>query len=373
MTDGIDLDRPETYARLDPDDMYRRITELPQQIEDSWRGSAGLSLPAWYRNVQNVLVAGMGGSAIGGSLLQAYGADTIPLPIAVWRDYGLPAWAGENTLIIAVSYSGNTEETVSALTEAKRRGAKLIAVSTGGTVTEMARHEDIPLLSFSYAAQPRATIGYLFTPLLRIFSTLGLLEDQERDVREAIDVATRSVERWGGDMPASENAAKRIAEASHGREVVIYGAEFLDAVAHRWKTQMNENAKNWSFWEEFPELDHNAVVGYEYPKALSDAVQVVTLYSGDLSPRIRLRMSITQKILEGFGGHWMLAEADGNGRLAQMYSLIALGDFASYYLALLNGADPTSIAPINFLKQELAQDERNQGVPPVSATDLKGM
>src|SRR5579884_2108011 len=130
---------------------------------------------------------------------------------------------------------------------------------------------------------------------------------------------------------------------------------------------MNENAKNWSFWEEFPELDHNAVVGYEYPKALSDAVQVVMLYSGDLSPRIRLRMSITQKILDGFGGHWTVAEADGQGRLAQMYSLIALGDFASYYLALLNGADPTSIAAINFLKQELARDERSQGVPPVQA------
>lgn len=371
MTDSVDLDRPETYADLDPEDMYRRITELPEQIEDSWKGSAALRLPDSYRNVRNVLVAGMGGSAIGGSLLQSYGADTIPLPVAVWRSYGLPAWADENTLVIAVSYSGNTEETVSALAEGKRRGAKLIAVSTGGTVTEMAGNDDIPLVAFNYPAQPRATIGYLFTPLLRIFSMLGFLPDQEQDVREAIAVARKSVERWGGAMPASENVAKRIAEASHGREVVIYGAEFLAAVAHRWKTQMNENAKNWSFWEEFPELNHNAVVGYEYPKALSDAVQVVMLSSGDLSPRVRLRMSVTQKILDGFGGHWMLAEANGDGRLAQMCSLIALGDFASYYLALLNGADPTSIAPINFLKQELARDERRQGAPPVTTGNIK--
>src|SRR5579875_1186638 len=180
VSEAIDLDRPETYARLDPDDMYRRVTDLPKQIEDAWTSSASLSIPEDYRSARTVLVAGMGGSAIGGSLLQSYGFDQLPVPVQVWRNYGLPAWVNEHTLLIAVSYSGDTEETVSALAEGQRRGAKIIAITTGGAVAAAAGARGIPTFRFSYSAPPRATIGYLFTPLIRIFAMLGFLSDQEQ-------------------------------------------------------------------------------------------------------------------------------------------------------------------------------------------------
>ncbi|MGH2447907.1 MAG: bifunctional phosphoglucose/phosphomannose isomerase [Chloroflexota bacterium] len=364
MTAEVDLDDPRTYARLDPDDMYRRIAELSAQMDVAWRLADHADLPASYGQTDHVLIAGMGGSAIGGSLLESYTARQMTVPVSVWRNYGLPAWVDQNTLLIAVSYSGSTEETISAFREGQARGAKLLAISTGGEIERLAREFSAPVLKFQYPAKPRATVGYLFTPLVRIMERLGLLGRQQEDFDDALSTARRMEREYGGDMPASENAAKRLAQACVTKAVVIYGADYLSAVARRWKTQMNENAKSWSFFAEFPELDHNAIVGYEYPKGLGAAIEVIMLDAAALPARIRLRMDVTQKLLQGFGVSWDLAQAAGAGPLAQIYSLVSLGDFTSYYLALLNGVDPSIMEPIDFLKDQLALQQ--QSVPPAS-------
>jgi len=355
MSESLDLDNPATYSALDPGHMYHRVGELDRQMEDAWNLAGGVELPPEYQSVRQVVVAGMGGSAIGGSLLESYGSGEIPLPFTVWRNYGVPGFVDENTLVICSSYSGNTEETLSAFRAARNRGAKLLVISTGGTITSLAREAGAPLLSFSYNAQPRATLGYLFTPLVRIFARLGFLGDQEQPFEEALRIVREVSAQWSGERSTSENVAKQIASACHGKVVVVYGAEYLSAVARRWKTQMNENAKNWSFYEEFSELNHNAIVGYEYPEGAHDAVQVVSLRGSHLSERIAIRMRVTGELLDRFKVPWRTVDARGDGKLAQMFSLIALGDYASYYLALLNGADPTTIAPIDFLKDALAR------------------
>lgn len=355
MNQTFSLDDPASYAQLDPEDMYARINDLPDQVREAWQLAGQLSLPQDFQQVRSVVIAGMGGSAIGGSLLQSYGADRIPVPLEVWRGYGLPAYVNRDTLLIVVSYSGGTEETLSALQQGHERGAKLLVISTGGQAARWAQEWQVPLLTFSYQAQPRATLGYLFTPLVRIFARLGFLDSQERAYEESLQVLDQARARWAGPVPERENLAKQFARRLHGHAVVVYGAEYLAAVARRWKTQLNENAKNWAFYEEFPELNHNAIVGYEFPRQLARVVQVMMLRGDDLSDRVRVRMQVTQELLERFDIPFELAPGQGATRLAQIFSLIALGDYVSYYLALLNGANPTTITPINILKERLAQ------------------
>lgn len=355
MSDRVELDDPSSYSVLDRDDMYRRIDELGQQMSEAWRLAGDVRLPDAYREARSIVITGMGGSAIGGSLLESYGSEDIPVSLQVWRGYGLPRYVDRETLLIAVSYSGNTEETLSALRAGHERGAKLLAISTGGQVKQLATEWGIPLLSFQYQAQPRATLGYLFTPLVRVFGRLGFLPPQDEAFAEALSVVGAGREAWGGQQATSHNQAKQLAQECHGRAVVIYGAEYLSAAARRWKTQMNENAKNWSFYEEFPELDHNAIVGYERPGDFDHHVQVIVLHGSELSHRVQLRIRVTRELMARYGVRYTVAEAQGRGRLAQIYSLIALGDYVSYYLALLNGVNPTTIEPIDFLKHALAQ------------------
>jgi len=350
----VSLDRPEEYQALDREDMYGRVAGLAAQLTAARTHAGRLTLPSSYGSCTSVLIAGMGGSAIGGSLLESYGAWEIPVPLTVWRRYGLPDWVDEKTLVIGVSYSGNTEETVSAFEEAAERGAKLLLITTGGKLGAFAHAHNIPALSFDYPAQPRAALGYLFTPLLCIFQQLGFLANQDRALDESVDVVGDVSREWSAQRPTESNPAKQLATNLVGHSVVIYGAEYLAAVAHRWKTQLNENAKTWAFFEEFSELNHNAIVGYAHPPK---AEEYVVLLSGSrLSERMVKRAWATEELLKEFQTRHSKVEARGQDKLAQMFSLICLGDYVSYYLALLNAADPTEIKPIDYLKGVLSQN-----------------
>ena len=349
------LDDPAGYAALDPEDMYARVNDLAQQIQAAWRLANALQLPAQYQRATNIVIAGMGGSAIGGSLVEAYASGTSPIPISVWRNYGLPASVSGNTLVIAVSYSGNTEETLSAFHAAYDRGAMLLAITTGGEIGQLAKEWSVPTLRFEYDAQPRATLGYLFTPLLIVMQKLGFLPDLEQSLQTAVQTAEQSRQSWAADVPTDRNLAKQVAQDLHGKTVVVYGADYVAPVARRWKTQLNENSKTWAFYEEFPELDHNAIVGFEYPRTAAGATEVVVLQGSLLPPRIVRRIDVTERLLDEYGVPHRRVDADGKDALSQMISLISLGDYVSYYLALLNGANPTEIRPINRLKDALAR------------------
>jgi glucose/mannose-6-phosphate isomerase len=267
----------------------------------------------------------------------------------------VPGFVGPDTLFIAMSFSGNTEETVSGLRLARERGAKIVAVTTGGTVGQLAREWNFPLVEFQYAAQPRAALGYLFLPVLSIMSRLGFIDVSEDDLSESVEIVQRVTRQWSADRPTGENLAKQLAQDFHGKVAVIYAAEHLAAVSRRWKTQMNENAKNWAFFEEFPELNHNTIVGYEHPSRFNDLVQLVVLTGSGYSRRIQVRVDVTQQLLDRYHVPYRRVDAPGTSSLAQMFSAIMLGDFVTYYLALLNGSDPTVIEPIDILKHALAQ------------------
>ena len=350
-----DLDNWALFHETDPDDMLGRIAELPQQCRDAWANVQDLELPPEYRRISNVVILGMGGSAIGGDLLRALAEPECALPIMINRDYTVPAFVNAETLVIASSYSGNTEETLAAFEEANKKGAALLAITTDGRLARWARESRVPLLTFDYKSQPRAALGYSLVSLIGIVQKLGFIDDKTADLEEAIAVMKALQKEIRETVPTAENPAKQLAKRLYGHLPVIYGAGFLAEVAHRWKTQFNENSKGWSFFEALPELNHNAVVGYQFPEELAEKVVVVMLTSSLDHPRHKVRFQVTQEILAKQGVSYETVEAQGESPLAQMLSAIFFGDYVSYYLAMLYEVDPTPVKVIDYLKERLAQ------------------
>ncbi len=349
------LDDPSLYARLDPSGMGQRLASLPRQVRLAWRDARALSLPSSYRSVDKVVLVGMGGSGVGGDLLGDLLALEPAGPVfAVCRDYRLPSWVDAKTLVIASSYSGNTEETLACFRDALGRSAKVVAVTAGGHLQQEAQSHGVPLLSINYQGEPRSALGFSFLAPLALLQGLGLAPDQAAALEEAIILLEGVLRRYGPGQPAEGNEAKRLARDLEGRLVVVYGAGFLGGVARRWKTQINENAKGWAFAEALPELNHNAILGYQFPRALAAGVFVVLLHSPLLGGRVSARYPITMELLQRAGVPHQLVKVEGVAPLAQVLGAIALGDWTSYYLAVLNGVDPAPVEAIEYLKGRLS-------------------
>jgi len=351
----VDLDNALVYRKLDKSGMLARLHEFPEQCHRAWEKVLEFELPHEYTKISNVVILGMGGSAIGGDLVRRLALAESRLPIRVHRDYGLPVFVDENTLVIASSYSGNTEETLSAFTETLKTQSKKLVITSGGKLKYLADEKGVPVFLIDYEAPPRAAFPHNFIPLVGIFQKLGLLRDKSADLQEAVDILNKLSQDFMENTPLASNPAKQLAVKLWGHVAVIYGAEMLAEVAHRWKTQLNENSKSWAFYESFPELNHNAVVGYEFPPQAKEKILVLMLRASSLCPRTLLRYDVTAKLLDKRGIAYQFAEAKGENALAQMLSLVLLGDYSSFYLAMLNEVDPTSIDAINFVKQCLAQ------------------
>ena len=349
------LDDEKFIAEVDSQGMRDRIRELPDQCVDAWKIGKRFALPPEYRSPQKIVILGMGGSAIGGALLAGLVADECPVPILSVGGYDVPAYVGPKDVVIASSYSGNTEETLSATAQAAERGARVLAVTTGGKLGALAEERGWPLLRFEYNAPPRAALGYSFTLLLALLYQMGLIRDCSADLEEAVEVMRAWQKELTPDVPVPRNPAKRMAGQLVGRLPVVYGAGFLAPVARRWKGQFNENAKNWAVWEELPELNHNAVVGYGTPDEVCERIAVVILRSPLDPPRIQARWEVTKELLLQEGVMLDEAWARGDSRLAQMLSIIHFGDYVSLYLAVLNEADPYPVPPIDYLKRRLAE------------------
>jgi glucose/mannose-6-phosphate isomerase len=350
---NINLDDLKIYQRLDPDAMLTRIKEFPLQCKQAWQKVTSFTLPADYRNVNKVVVLGMGGSAIGGDLVRTLVQAEAKIPIIVHRDYGLPAYVDDKTLLIVSSYSGNTEETLSGFELALKMGAKKVAVTSGGKLEKSALAHRIPVFKIEYQAQPRAALGFSFIPTLGILQKLGFIADKSADVAETIQVLEKLSARLDEKSPIKSNPAKQLAQRLYGCLPVIYGAGIAAEVAHRWKTQFNENGKSWAFYEVFPELNHNATVGFTLPKEVAAKIRVILLRSPTYNPRIKLRYDVTCELLKQSGVAYEFVDGEGKSPLAQMVSLVSFADYVSYYLAMLYKVDPTPIKVITYLKERL--------------------
>jgi len=301
-----------------------------------------------------VVVVGMGGSAIGGDLVRGYLSQSLELPIGVVRDYTLPKWVGEGWLVIGSSYSGNTEETLSAYREAILRGGKVMVITTGGRLGELATENGSPWIKIPPGYPPRAALAYSFFPILLSLGELFGLGNFT--LTGVADHLRRLREEYRSESPAQGNPAKRVAEKLYGRLPLIYAAPGpFEGVGVRWRGQLAENAKTLSFTSLFPEMNHNETVGWEVGGGIKGKVISLFLQDRGYHPRILTRMGLIGGMMEREGVEVLRLESSGGSLLERIFSLIYLGDWVSFWVALLEGVDPTPVARIDWLKRELGK------------------
>lgn len=346
------LDQAETYAKLDRSGMRERICGLPAQCREAWERAQRFELPARQLQVNRAVVFGMGGSAIGADMVGNLQAIEGKPPLIVQRDYSDRGLVDEKTLIIASSASGNTEETLTAFKLGLEKGGKGVAITRGGKLKALCETKGIPVFEIPPDGPPRTAVGYSVFPVLAILQKVGLAPDRSTAVREAIDELERLNEELRPDSPTARNRAKQVAQEIGERVTVIYGAQLLQAVARRWKTQLAENAKAWAFWEALPELHHNSVeaMRLEGPPA---PTYVVALSSRSYNPRIALRLTLTVELLRNAGVPVTTVETRGAGPLAQIMTGTLFGDYVSLYLAMLRGIDPTPTPALDWVKAKM--------------------
>ncbi|MEM1055849.1 MAG: bifunctional phosphoglucose/phosphomannose isomerase [Bacteroidota bacterium] len=337
-------------AALDPQDMRGAIAGFPDHLADGWgRGAAGLGITD---DVKGIVICGMGGSAIGADLVRALSAPDSRVPVVVNRAYGVPGWVGETTLVIGSSYSGGTEETLSAFEAAREAGAKLAAVTSGGTLAEKA--DGYPTITIPGGMQPRAALGYSLGVLLRAFRDGGLLDLSDDDFLTALGHAKERAEAYGLDDRT--NLAREVSGALEGKLPVVYtGPGLLEPVGMRWRTQIHENAKHPAYGNVFPELDHNEIMAFEAgPTEVLSRIEILALLDVDDHGQTRRRFEITKGLVARTVSGWREIESEGDNRLDRMLSLVQLGDWVSFWLAMRKGEDPTPVETIQNLKAALA-------------------
>ena len=350
----MQLDNQELIQELDQQNMLHHINNLPDQLAGAW--DLGLQLPMpQYPSIDHVIIAGMGGSAIGGDLLAAYALPACSVPITVLRDYTLPKWT--NTLVICSSHSGNTEETLSVFDQAQTLELPILAITTGGMLAEKASQAGVGCWIFEDAFQPRAAVGYSFGLLLAALTRLGLFDQDKvtQELGEAVQAMKKEQTQMMPEIPASTNPAKRMAGQFVDRWPILFGSGFLSPVARRWKTQINEIAKAQAAFEFLPEADHNTLQGSMFPENLPGKTLAFFITSKQNHPRNKLREELTRKIfmLEGITTDFY--RAPGRAILDSMWTALHFGDYLSFYLAIAYGTDPTPVPMLQSLKQKLKE------------------
>ncbi|MFC1957458.1 bifunctional phosphoglucose/phosphomannose isomerase [Chloroflexota bacterium] len=349
-----DLNNTKLIKQIDQEDMLIHLLEMPNLCQQAWQTAMEFNLPRDYSDVNKIIISGMGASAIGGDLIRSMVASEAKLAIFVQRDYDLPSFVDTQTLVIASSYSGMTEEVLSSFEQALRKGAKKLVITTGGKLKNLAEKDGTPVFSFGYKAQPRAALPFSVFPIMAFLQKLGFISNKLPSVTETVQVLRELTRRIDQCAPLSRNLAKQLASKLHNHLTVIYSGGILAEVGRRWKTQLNENSKAWAFHEVFPELNHNAVAGYQFPAELTNRIAVVLLRSSSLPQQIKLRYDATCKLLDQSRIVCHIVDSEGISPLSQMMSLVLFGDYVSCYLAIMNKVDPTPVASIDHLKMQFS-------------------
>jgi glucose/mannose-6-phosphate isomerase len=353
------LDDIGEISKVDKGNMLAFCVEAEEHHQKAARIAEKISLQ--YANPANIIVAGMGGSAIGGELLKDWVRDKAQVPVEVNRDYALPAYANKKSLVLVVSYSGETEETLSAFLDALKRKCMIFCVSSGGSLLEFAEKLSVPYLRVPSGMPPRAALPYLFVPLLKSLEKTGVVSGVSGELSEAIQLLKRATVENAPEKPAKNNFTKTLASGINGTVPVVYGFGVFRSVAQRFKQQFNENSKVPSKWEFFSELNHNEIVGWEKPEKLAECLSTLFIRDKSEPDAIRSRIEITKTLLPSASKMFEMW-TQGKGALARMLSTVCIGDFTSVYLAVLRNVDPTPVENINLLKDKLGQGEVKEKV-----------
>ena len=357
------LDEIEKIKKLDKSNMVRDIQNMPDSIEEAIRISRLIDIPKEinkdsvtikYTTPKNVIIIGMGGSAIGGDLLKEFLFDKLTIPLDIIRGYEVPRYISQDTLVIIISYSGNTEETLSGFKESLEKKAMVVCISSNGLLNEICNKLNLPIIAIPKNIQPRASLPFLFFPLLVIMNKLGLTPEFQEEIDETISLLKKMLPSIDINTPTEKNLAKQVALKLFNKISLIFSPPRFGSVARRMKCQLNENSKNLAFWNEFSELDHNEVVGWERKLDIQKEFVLILIRSDLESLSTTNRINITRDLI--FSGKvYEIIELKGKGKgmLPQFFSVILIGDFISYYLAILNQIDPSPVRDISKLKKEL--------------------
>lgn len=342
------LDDLKMIHQKDSNDALGKVAKQWKQLKYEFK------IENWelkIENCQNIVLAGMGGSALAAEIFKSWPATKLPFEIV--RNYDIPAYVDGSALFIASSYSGNTEETLSALAQAEQKGCLVVVIAAGGKLGEIAEAKNYPFFRIPEGLQPRMAVFYNFAALIKLFSLCGLISDGKlSELRSAADWLGKQSAELLSDVPVSKNRAKQLAQELMGSSVVIYSGPKLYPAAYKWKINFNENAKNIAWCNQYPEFNHNEFLGWT-SQPVDKPYKVVELRSNLENERVQKRFSISEKLLSGTRPHPEIINAKGGTELEQLLWTIQLGDFTSIYLALLNGLDPTPVELIERLKNEL--------------------
>ena len=349
---GLDLDSDSAIEAADPQDMRGLIAGLPAQIEEAWQAGLEWPLPSGLRAPRRVMVAGVGGSAIGADIVAALAMTRSTVPVQVLRGYEAPPLDGD-TLFVASSFSGDTRETLAAVSSAGAEAATRLAITSGGRLAALADARGWPSFRYTFEGPPRSALGWGTFPLLAILARLGALPEPHAEVATAILDVRRASTRWRAEVPGEANQAKQIARAVAGRAVLVIGAAALEAAARRWAGQLNENAKQWALWAALPEADHNLIIALQgHPP--DQQPHVVLLDAVALEARDRAHVALTAETLAEAGVPHQVVTVPSSTLLGALLEACHLADWVSLYAAALNGVDPTSVDALARFKSRLA-------------------
>jgi glucose/mannose-6-phosphate isomerase len=353
----VGLLNERTIARLDASDMRTLIQELYKQFYDHNFEVVNSHVTIDASIVQNIVITGMGGSALGGDLVRSYLQDELRLPVVVSRNYTLPTFVNEHTLVIAASYSGNTEETLASYHEAVRKKTQVYCITSGGELEQIALEHGHFLVKVPTGYVSRAAVGLSFVPMVEGLMRFGLVESKMPDIYETIAYLKDNSSRYT-DYSDKNNLAVQIAKKSYQRLPIIYtNTERTDVVGTRWRSQFCENAKILAYHSVLPEMNYNELVGWKAYKDILQNTHVIFLRDRDDHARTQFRMNLTKRVAAEHASHISEVYTEGNSLMTRIFSLMLLGDWTSYYLAILNGIDPSPVDVIEDLKDELRSFE----------------
>lgn len=358
MTTAIDL---SNLLAHDSSDMLGAIATLPSQLADGARRAelAGEAIrDAWPSDdgatPRTLVVCGMGGSGVGADLLPAAVAD-LAVPVVAVKGYDLPSWVSDEDRVVCCSYSGATSETLACFRQAVERSVVAAVITTGGELAELARANEVPVVELPGGMQPRAAVGVLFGALATVAGMLNVVPDASAVVAAAAEGATLVIDEHANVASTDEEPpALQFARQLHDHVVIVYGAAHTEAVAHRWKAQINENAKVPCWASAYPELDHNELVGWEHARATGGKFAIVELLPFQVSDALRARFDITKRIAADSIDVDLRFAPRARNQAAATFEQLVWGDYVSVYGALIRGIDPTPVERIHVLKGELA-------------------
>lgn len=353
----MNLNSAAEIEKYDIGKVLRSIKELPLQVEQAWEEMSKINLPEKYKDARQVVICGMGGSALGGRMVDSLYSEAVRGPIEVYTGYHVPQYADGKTLVILSSYSGNTEETIDCFYEALEKNSLVFGLSAGGKLAELLRKEDLPNYIFepkhNPSGQPRMSLGYSFTSILALLNRTGFITITEEAIKTTILSLKDFISEYGAGSASEKNIAKKLADDLFGKLPVLIASEHLLGVAHAFKNQLNENSKTFSLLFEIPELNHHLMEGLKNPSRAREILKFLFFESNLYSDGVCKRYPLTREVVEKNGYSYNVYPLRSSTKLEQVFEVLALGSFVSFYLAYLYQEDVSKIPWVDYFKEKL--------------------